>query len=139
MKRLFLLFTVLQLTSISFAQFEWYPRPNHGQFAGGFGLTWIDDEPHYTFRLFPEVAFANYGVGLDLHLTLDADGKLRKEEFNEFSDYLSIIRYIRYGLKNDPVFIKLGALIYTLGHGSIMYLYNNSPSFDSRKSVSSRH
>src|SRR5690606_14258128 len=53
---------------------------------------------------------------------------------NEASDYLSIIRYVRYGLKNDPVFIKVGALdYYTLGHGSIMQHYNNSPTFDNRR------
>jgi hypothetical protein len=133
MKILFILLA-LQFSSISFAQFEWYPRQNQGQFAGGLGLTWIDNEPHYTFRLFPEAAFANFGVGLDLQLTFDSEGNLRKESFNEFSDYLSIIRYVRYGVKNDPVFIKLGALdYYTLGHGSIIYLYNNSPTFDSRK------
>jgi hypothetical protein len=133
MKTFLVLLTFL-FSSLSFAQFEWYPRQNQGQFAGGLGLTWIDNEPHYTFRLFPEVAFANIGVGLDLQLTFDSKGNLRKESFNEFSDYLSIIRYVRYGLKNDPVFIKLGALdYYTLGHGSIIHMYNNSPTFDARK------
>ena len=71
---------------------------------------------------------------LILSFDIDSKGNLRKENFNETSDYLSIIRYLRYGLKNDPVFIKLGALdYYTLGHGSIMYLYNNSPTYDVRK------
>jgi hypothetical protein len=125
---------VLFFSSISFSQFQQYPRPGEGQFMGGAGITWIDDEPHYTIFLAPELSFANFGVGLDLRLTFDAEGNLRKETFNDFSDYMSIIRYVRYGLKNDPVFIKLGALdYYTLGHGSIMYLYNNSPSFDNRK------
>ncbi|MDZ7765426.1 MAG: hypothetical protein U5K00_13525 [Melioribacteraceae bacterium] len=59
---------------------------------------------------------------------------MRTENFNEFSDYLSIIRYIRYGYKGDPFYARLGALDYaTLGHGSIMYLYNNSLSYDTRK------
>ncbi|HSP86706.1 MAG TPA: hypothetical protein VLN45_01120, partial [Ignavibacteriaceae bacterium] len=119
---------------ISFSQFQQYPKPGEGQFMGGAGITFIDDQPHYTIFLAPELSFANFGVGLDLRLTFDAEGNLRKETFNDFSDYLSIIRYVRYGLKNDPVFIKLGALdYYTLGHGSVMYLYNNSPSFDNRK------
>lgn len=110
-------------------------RPNEGYFGGGFGMSWIDEEPHYTFQLFPEFAFANIGIGLDLNLEFDKDGKLRNENFNEFSDYLSIIRYVRYGQKNDPFYVRLGALDYaTLGHGSIMYMYNNRPSYDSRKS-----
>jgi len=135
MKNLFtILFAVLLFSSFSLAQFDQYPRQNKGQIAGGFGLTWIDDEPFYSLRFFPELSLVNFGVGLDLRLDIDKNGNLRKENFNEFSDYLSLIRYARYGLKNDPVFIKLGALdYYTLGHGSIMYLYNNSPSFDARK------
>ncbi len=134
MKTIYTLIIVILVSTISFSQFDQYPKPNEGQFMGGAGMTWIDNEPHYTIFLAPELSFANFGVGLDLRLTFDSEGNLRKESFNDFSDYMSIIRYVRYGLKNDPVFIKLGALdYYTLGHGSIMYLYNNSPSFDNRK------
>ena len=134
MKTTYTLVLILFISSVSFSQFQQYPRPGQGQFTGGAGITWIDNEPFYTISLAPELSFANFGVGLDLRLTFDSQGNIRKESFNDFSDYLSIIRYVRYGLKNDPVFIKLGALdYYTLGHGSIMYLYNNSPSFDNRK------
>jgi len=134
MKIIFALILTLLLSTYSYSQFQQYPRPGEGQFTGGAGLTWIDGEPHYTIALAPELSFANFGVGLDLRLTFDPEGNIREESFNEFSDYMSIIRYIRYGLKNDPVYIKLGALDYhTMGHGSIMYLYNNSPSFDTRK------
>lgn len=126
-------FFLFVFTFVTSAQFDKL-RGNEGYFGGGFGMTWIDDKPHYSFRLFPEIAFANFGLGLDLNLEFDTQGKLRNENFNEFSDYLSIIRYARYGQKNDPAYIRLGALDYaTLGHGSIMYLYNNRPSFDSRK------
>ena len=77
------------------------------------------DKPYYRVSFRPEISFADFGVGLDLNLDFDSEGKLRTENFNEASDYLSIIRYVRYGLKNDPVFIKVGALdYYTLGHGS---------------------
>ena len=134
MKKYFVPALIIALSVNIFAQFDQYPREGQGRISGGFGLNWIDGSPYYTFHLTPEVSFANFGVGLDLRLDIDQQGNLRKEDFNEASDYLSIIRYIRYGLKNDPVFIKLGALdYYTLGHGSIMYLYNNSPSLDARK------
>jgi hypothetical protein len=127
---LIILITVINL----FSQFNQYPRPDEGVFTGGAGLMWIDGEPHYRISLRPEVSFMNFGVGLDLNLDFDKEGKLRKENFNEFSDYLSIIRYVRYGMKNEPVYIKLGALDYhTIGHGTIMNRYNNSPSFDTRK------
>ncbi|NWF50698.1 MAG: hypothetical protein HXY49_09160 [Ignavibacteriaceae bacterium] len=133
MKKLFTLFFLIS-TITAFAQLNQYPKPQEGYLTGGLGLNWIDGELHYRFNFRPEVSFANFGVGLDLNLDFDSKGNLRKENFNEFSDYLSVIRYVRYGMKNDPVFIKLGALdYYTLGHGSIIYQYNNSPSFDTRK------
>ncbi len=135
MKNLLLAVVLVYLaSSLSFAQFTEYPRPDEGVITGGAGLIWIDGEPHYRISFRPEVSFANFGIGLDLNLDFDSEGKLREENFNEFSDYLSLIRYARYGLKNEPVYIKLGALDYhTLGHGTIMSQYNNSPSFDTRK------
>lgn len=132
MKKLLVLIVVFAFPL--FAQFYDYPRPDEGYIAGGLGLNWIDGKPYYRVSFRPEISFANFGVGLDLNLDFDSDGKLRTENFNEASDYLSIIRYARYGLKNDPVFIKVGALdYYTLGHGTIMQYYNNSPTYDARR------
>ncbi len=134
MKKILLtLFVLLFLFSDTYSQFNQFPNPNKGDLTGGLGMTWIDGQPYYAFRFRPEISFAKIGVGLDLNLEFSSQGKLRKENFNETSDYLSIIRYVRYGLKKDPVYLKVGALdYYTLGHGSIMYQYNNSPSFDTR-------
>jgi hypothetical protein len=130
-------FTVLFVVLFSFltnAQLNEYPLPEQGKLEGGLGLNWIDGQLYYTFHFTPEISFTDIGVGLDLRLDFDKNGNIRKENFNTFSDYLSIIRYVRYGFKNDPVYAKLGALdYYTLGHGSIMYAYNNSPSIDARK------
>ncbi len=139
MKKILLPILLFLFTVTSFAQYQnefmdQFPRPCQGYFGGGAGLNWIDGQLYYTLRFMPEISIGNFGAGLDLRLDFDKNGNLRKEDFNEFSDYLSIIRYLRYGLKNDPVYVKLGALdYYTLGHGSIMYQYNNSPSLDVRK------
>lgn len=135
MKKLSILFfIVIAFSSFTFGQFQSNLNPNQGLIEGGLGLLWIDGEPHYSFRIAPEIGFSKIGVGLDLRLELDKSGSIRKENFNEASDYLSIIRYVRYGSKKDPVYARIGALDYaTLGHGSIMYLYNNSPSYDARK------
>ncbi len=134
MKKVFSFIFLLSFSNLLFGQF--YPdlKPREGFLGGGMGVTWIDNKPYYSFHLFPEIAFANMGVGLDLKLEMDPSGKLRSENFNEFTDYLSIIRYFRYGYKNDPLYFRAGALDYaTLGHGSLMYQYNNSPSYDTRK------
>jgi hypothetical protein len=133
MKKTLTILSFILILNTTHAQFQQL-RQDEGLLSGGMGMLWIDGQPHYSVRLQPEVAFANFGIGLDLNLEFQSDGNLRTENFNEFSDYLSIIRYARYGQKNDPVYVRLGALDYaTLGHGSIMYLYNNSPSFDTRK------
>ncbi|RMD48656.1 MAG: hypothetical protein D6830_06460 [Ignavibacteria bacterium] len=131
MKKIFLI--LLTVTSLNFAQFSSL-NPNEGNLGAGFGMSWIDNNPFYTFKFNPEIAFANMGIGLDLNLEFSPSGQIRTENFNEVSDYLSIIRYFRYGQKGDPVYFRVGALDYaTLGHGSIMYLYNNSPTFDARR------
>lgn len=128
-----LLFLFLAISSFLNAQFE-HLQQNEALLSGGFGLTWIDGSPHYAFRFFPEIQFSHVGIGLDLNLEFTPKGKVRSENFNEFSDYLSIIRYVRYNHKHDPLYFRIGALDYaTLGHGSIMYLYNNSPTYDARK------
>lgn len=133
-------FFVLMLMSLPlFAQvggsgYYGYPMQGKGRFQGGLGMNWIDGKLNYTLHLRPEFSFDNWGVGLDLQLSFDQYGNFRKENYNEFSDYLSIIRYVRYGLKNDPVYVRVGALdYYTLGHGTIIDYYNNSPTFDARK------
>lgn len=131
MKKILVL--LLAFSSFTMAQFM-PPNQDEGNLQSGLGMSWIDGKPHYTFNFMPEVAFANFGLGLNLNLEFDSKGNLREENFNEFTDYLSVIRYARYGYKGDPVYARLGALDYaTLGHGSIMYLYNNSPSRDKRK------
>ena len=134
MKKTILALIILLLSANSFSQISHYPLPGSGEFNGGLGLNWIDGKLHYAVHLTPEFTFDKIGVGLDLQLNFNQEGKLRTEDFNEFSDYVSVIRYLRYGEKGDPAYIKLGALdYYTLGHGSIMYNYFNSPIYDSRK------
>lgn len=135
MKKLFIIIFILSFLQVTKAQYtSLYPSANQGGLQGGMGMTWIDGKPYYTLHFRPEVSFANWGLGLDLNLDFDTQGKMRKENFNEFSDYLSVIRYVRYGYKGDALYGRLGALDYaSLGHGSIIYMYNNSPSFDVRK------
>ena len=101
---------------------------------GGFGMTFIDGEPYYLFNIAPELAFGKFGLGLDINLRMGKNGKLRAEDFDEGYDYLRMIRYIRYGTKKEPIYVRLGVLDYSrLGHGSIIYNYRNSASYDLRK------
>ncbi len=132
--KLFFIVVSFLISTEVYSQTFNYPKPDEGSLKGGFGLNWIDGKPHYRIGFQPEISFMNFGVGLDLVLDFESSGKLRNENFNEFSDYLSIIRYVRYGMKDEPVYLRLGSLgYYSLGHGTIMNNYNNSPTFDNRR------
>ena len=101
---------------------------------GGIGMTIVDGKPYYLFHLFPELTFGKIGIGLDVNIRVGEDGKIRHDDFDETYDYFRIIRYIRYGSKREPFYARAGTLDYArLGHGSIIYLYRNSPSYDLRK------
>ncbi len=107
---------------------------NQNQFMGGLGLTYINGEPYYLFSIAPDIAVGKFGVGLDLNFRFNRDFNLRNEEFNSFSDYLSLIKYVRYGYKGDPFYIRVGGLDRAiLGQGNIIYYYNNRASYDNRK------
>lgn len=102
--------------------------------TGGVGMTIIDGKPYYLFRLFPELSFGKIGIGLDINIRVGEDGKVRSEDFRNAYSYVQLIRYIRYGNKYEPFYVRLGSLEYSrLGHGSIMYMYRNSASYDLRK------
>ncbi len=101
----------------------------------GFGATVIDGQLFYLINIAPELSFGKLGVGLDLNLRYNPETKkLRAQDFDEFYDYVRIIRYVRWAQKGDPFYIRLGRLDYSrLGHGFIMYNYRNSSSYDLRR------
>ncbi len=138
-KTLTLLLALLILTSAYSqrrVQRETPTKPQtSGEFTGGLGLSWFDGKPYYLLNISPEIAFGKIGIGLDVNLRIGVnDGKIRSEDWNEFYDFLRAIRYVRYGLKGEPFYARLGALDYArLGHGTIVYYYKNNASYDDRK------
>jgi hypothetical protein len=105
-----------------------------GSLPIGLGATFIDGETFYLFNISPELSFGKIGLGLDLNLRMSQSGKLRSGEYETFSDYLHILRYVRYGAKGEPFYARVGRLDFAmLGHGSIVYLYRNSASYDLRR------
>ncbi len=137
MKKYIILFLSAAVMTTALSQKPAAPKSGgtEGMVKGGVGMTWIDGEAYYLVSIAPEIAFGNWGVGLDLNLNISSKNqKVRTEDFDETYDYLRIIRYIRYGTKGDEIYVRVGALDYSrLGHGFILYNYKNSPSFDNRK------
>ncbi len=129
-------FTLILLFFISFSLQSQGLRDlkRENEFAGGLGLSWINGEPYYLFNLSPDLSFGKFGVGLDVNFRIDRNGNLRNEDFNSVSDFLSLIKYVRYGYKRDPFYIRIGGLDKAiLGQGNIVYYYNNRASYDNRK------
>lgn len=80
-----------------------------------------------------------WGIGLQLPLRMrlkDRDpqdeevGKvLRKQDWDHFTDYLKILRYVYFGEsdKTGPYFVQGGDLLnLTVGHGTLMHRYHNN-------------
>jgi len=87
----------------------------------------------------PDFSFGKLGVGLDLTINYRFTGgdgndfEVRKDDWvptgdtNFFELYLPKIQYIRWGMKGDPLFVKLGSIEdATLGNGFIMGNYANT-------------
>ncbi len=140
MKRTLIVLTVtLTALSLSFAQVggrapSAADAASSGTIPLGLGATVIDGKTFYLVNLRPDLSFGKLGFGLDLNLRVGTDGTIRKEDYDEGYDYLRMVRYVRWGHKGDDLYIRLGQLDYArLGHGSIIYNYNNSPSYELRK------
>ncbi len=130
---IFMLFTNSVFTQ-GFRDAYWYPDQN--TMMGGLGITWIDDQPYTTITLAPEFAFGKFGVGFYLQLLMDNNNnfKLRKDEYKGGVGVLRAIRYVRYGKKYDPLYVRAGMLeLASLANGFLMWNYNNASNYDKRK------
>jgi hypothetical protein len=84
----------------------------------------------------PELTFGKFGLGLDIDLMIDSNGKVRKEDWDSFEDYVNKIYYLRYGQRGDSFFGRLGGFkSYTLGHGLVMKDYSNMLRYPEYKQI----
>jgi hypothetical protein len=100
------------------------------------------DGQYVTYQkvtLSPDLAFGKFGIGLEitLHYTFSdlpgiepvkTEGDWVPGPGQTIADvYLPKFQYIRYGLKGEPLFVKLGSIEDgTLGNGFIMNNYDNT-------------
>jgi hypothetical protein len=107
----------------------------------GIGAETIGETVYQTLTLSPDLAFGKFGVGIDINLHYTFTGGGTGQDFEIYSGdwvpadagltffelYLPKIRYVRYGLKGEPLFVKLGSIDdATLGNGFIMGNYANT-------------
>ena len=63
------------------------------------GSATINDTIYNQVALRPEFSFGKLGIGLDLVLYIDNEGNVRKDEWDEASDFIDKLLYIRWGQK----------------------------------------
>lgn len=115
----------------------------------GLGAETIGGTSWQKVNLTPDFSIGKFGVGLDLTLHYKLD--LSPAATNAFQIYtgdwdpavagisfldlyLPKIKYLRYGLKGEPFFVKLGSIDDgTLGNGYIMGNYSNARFLPDRK------
>ncbi|MFB0517572.1 MAG: FecR domain-containing protein [Candidatus Neomarinimicrobiota bacterium] len=99
-------------------------------FGLGLGSVTIGGQVYYQLALRPEFRFGKIGIGLDLVGYMDAQGNFRKDEWDEPSDYLDKVLYLRYGTEQDPFFFQIGAMPQVqYGFGALMNNYSNMAEF----------
>jgi hypothetical protein len=93
----------------------------------GLGAVTIDGQIWQQISLRPEIPLGKLGIALDLTLYFDAEGSIRKQDWDEPADLLDKIYYVRWGHKGDPLYIKGGSLDeVTIGYGILVKGYSNA-------------
>jgi hypothetical protein len=105
-------------------------EPDTGKAQTGYGASIgavvIDGQIVNMIGLRPEFTIGKLGVGLDLSIYVDVDGKVLDEYWDDPADYIDKIYYMRYAHKGDPFYLRAGALeAVTLGYGLVMQDYSN--------------
>ena len=107
-------------------------------FAMGLGLgsVTIDNKIYNQIALRPELKFGKLAIALDVAIYMDEQGNIRKDEWDEFSDYIDKFYYIRWAQPGDPFFAKLGAMDnVTMGYGILMNGYSNTTEYPQVRKV----
>lgn len=121
------------------------------QISAGLGLTTIDggdeDGEFLLLGLDPEfdlgaIGVPQVGMGLSAGLRFQVGGgedgsgfSFRQEDYDETSEILSILRYVRYGRKQgtEALYARFGAIDFgQVGYGSLVEAYRNEVGQDGR-------
>ncbi|MCK9482977.1 MAG: FecR family protein [Candidatus Marinimicrobia bacterium] len=102
----------------------------------GLGSVTIDGKIYNQIALRPEFRLGKLGIRLDIAFYMDEDGNIRENEWDEFSDYLDKIYYVRWGQQGDPFFAKAGALDdVSMGYGILLNGYSNTTEYPQVRKV----
>jgi len=128
--------SLLFVVSPAIAQVDELPKSDSSKFSGGavVGAVTIDGKTFQQLSLRADIPIGKFGFGIDCQLLFDEKGQIRKDDWDQWQDYLDKIYYIRYGKKSEPFYIKLGGLDYSyIGYSNIVNGYSNMVQYPSRK------
>jgi hypothetical protein len=114
---------------------------NKGRLAGDINFGMIDGDLFTTINLDFSMDLGKIGFGVRVPLRLrlidedpqndEVGGVFRAEDWDEWTDYLKIIKFFRFGHKGDFLYFMVGELWGTdLGHGTIVSRYYNNIDLD---------
>ena len=102
-------------------------------YMASFGSVTINGELYNQLSFRPEFSTDKIGIGFDIYLYFDEEGKLYTEDWNFSSTSASIktivdkVYYFRYGQPFDDLYFRIGALPdVTLGQGILIKNYANN-------------
>ncbi|MCL2026392.1 MAG: hypothetical protein FWG92_06270 [Leptospirales bacterium] len=99
-----------------------------------FGAMSVNGQAYQQIGFRPEIQIGKFGAALDINLFFDESGKIRKHDWDEPSDYLDKIYYIKYAKRGDPFYFKMGSIdSTTLGYGALINGYNNTIDYPTYK------
>lgn len=102
----------------------------------GIGAVSINNQMYTQLRLMPEVSIWKFGIGFDLNLLIDGDGNIRKDDWDDFEDYLNKILYLGFATPQDPFYFRIGSFSSVrFGYGLIMRDYTNMLNYPDEKQL----
>ncbi|MFI5264557.1 MAG: hypothetical protein ACHQM6_08590, partial [Candidatus Kapaibacterium sp.] len=95
------------------------PSQKYQGVGGGIGASIFQGKPYFLLNAATQFElWQTLGVGIDGYIRIGSDGKLRKEDFDDWYDALRWISYIRVGHPGEDLYARIGGLNnITLGHG----------------------
>ncbi len=111
------------------------PSQKYNGIGGGIGASIFQGKPFLLLNAGTQFElWKTLGVGIDGYIRIGSDGKLRKEDFDDWYDAIRWISYIRIGHPGEDLYARIGGLnSVSLGHGTIVDNYSNNSSYDNRR------
>lgn len=101
----------------------------------GLGFGAVEEDLFFTFNFGTAFQFASWSLGVQVPLRFRVhdeaplcvdDCVLRREDWDEFHDYLRILRYLQYGTPRDPFYLRFGEFNgVSMGHATVVDRYYN--------------